>query len=282
MAARPEAVLWAAYSTKNAGLQAKFKNFYTDWPQAKQKIPYVQMQEMRIVPELPIFEELVDKIFFELMDGKLATPEEMKAFLEPYSPPAPPPPVHLRRARATKKDAKPAKSRKKAAAEVPAEDAEGANGAAAQPVIAATGSKAAKALALPALPAKGAALAKQAAPAKAVEKGKLAPAKIERFPREECSDQGSRGQGCEGICAGQQACRNKTCCKGPCKEASGKEECGEDSCEEGCSEEAACKDRGEEEQQTWRSKPVAKKSAGRAVAKGAKKPAAKGAAKKKR
>jgi tRNA nucleotidyltransferase/poly(A) polymerase len=116
-AARPEAVLWVAYTTKNAGLQAKFKSFYTDWPQARQKIPYTQMQEMRIIPGIPGYDELVEKLFFELMDGKLGTPEEMKAFLEPYSPPAPPPPVHLRRARATKKEPKVSKARKKASAE---------------------------------------------------------------------------------------------------------------------------------------------------------------------
>jgi hypothetical protein len=114
MSAKPEAVLWAAYSAKSAPLQAKFKAFYTEWPQARQKIPYVLMQEMRIIPGLPGFDELVEKLFFELMDGKLATVEEMKAYLEPFSPPAPPPPVHLRRARATKKDAKVPKARKKA------------------------------------------------------------------------------------------------------------------------------------------------------------------------
>ena len=113
--AKPESVLWVAHTTKSGPIQAKFKAFYTDWPQAKQKLPYTLMQEMRIVPELPGYDELLDKLFFELMDNKLGTVEEMKAYLEPYSPPAPPPPVHLRRARATKKDAKPAKSRKKAA-----------------------------------------------------------------------------------------------------------------------------------------------------------------------
>jgi tRNA nucleotidyltransferase (CCA-adding enzyme) len=117
LAARPQAVLWAAYSTRNAGLLANFKSFYNDWPQARQKIPYTQMQEMRIIPGIAGFDELVDKLFFELMDGKLGTPEEMKAFLEPYSPPAPPPPVHLRRARAAKKEPKVPKSRKKAVAE---------------------------------------------------------------------------------------------------------------------------------------------------------------------
>ena len=114
--AKPESVLWVAHTTKSAPIQAKFKAFYNEWPQAKQKIPYALMQEMRIIPELPGYDELLDKLFFELMDNKLGTVEEMKAYLEPFSPPAPPPPVHLRRPRAPKKDAKPAKSRKKAAA----------------------------------------------------------------------------------------------------------------------------------------------------------------------
>ncbi len=125
MSARPEAVLYAAYAVKGAPVQGKFKAFYTEWPQARQRIPYQQMQEMRIVPTLAGYDELVEKLFFELMDGKLTTPEEIKAYLEPYSPPAPPPPVHLRRARATKKEAKP-KSRKKAAAK--SEGAEGVDG----------------------------------------------------------------------------------------------------------------------------------------------------------
>jgi tRNA nucleotidyltransferase (CCA-adding enzyme) len=115
--AKPESILWVAHTSKNAGIQNKFKGFFTEWAQAKQKLPYTLMQEMRIVPDLPGYGELLDKLFFELMDGKLGTVEEMKAYLEPYSPPAPPPPVHLRRARVPKKDAKPAKSRKKAAVE---------------------------------------------------------------------------------------------------------------------------------------------------------------------
>ncbi len=117
----PEAVLWTAHTTKSGALQAKFRSFYTEWPQARQRIPYLLMQEMRILPELPEYEELVEKLVLELMDGKLGTVEEMRAYLEPYSPPAPPPPVSLRRPRAPKKDAKPGKSRKKAA-----EAAEGA------------------------------------------------------------------------------------------------------------------------------------------------------------
>ena len=123
--ALPEAVLWLAYSSKSSALQAKLKSFYTVWPQARQKIPYALLQEMRIVPELPGYDELLEKLFFELMDDKLQTVEEMKAFLEPFSPPAPPPPVSMRRARAPKKETKAAKARAKKAAEVADEDEEG-------------------------------------------------------------------------------------------------------------------------------------------------------------
>jgi tRNA nucleotidyltransferase/poly(A) polymerase len=123
MSAKPEAVLVVAFSTKSAALQAKFKSFFTEWPTARQRMPYTLMQEMRIVPELAGYDELLEKLFFELMDGKLTTPEEMKAFLEPYSPPAPPPPVNMRRARAAKKDAKVSKARLKKLAKAE-EDAE--------------------------------------------------------------------------------------------------------------------------------------------------------------
>jgi tRNA nucleotidyltransferase/poly(A) polymerase len=104
--AKPEAVLWTAFSSKSGTVQAKFKSFYTEWPEARTKIPYTTMQEMRITPELPGYEDLLEKLFFELMDGRLQTVEEIKAFLEPYSPPAPPPPVNTRRLRAAKKEAK--------------------------------------------------------------------------------------------------------------------------------------------------------------------------------
>ncbi len=115
----PESVLWAALYSKNAGVQAKFKSFSSEWPQARQRIPYTLMQEMRITPDLPGYDDLLEQIFYELMDGKLETAEAMKAFLEPFSPPAPPPPVSLRRPRASKKESKPSRSRKKAQAVEP-------------------------------------------------------------------------------------------------------------------------------------------------------------------
>ncbi|MGB7189403.1 MAG: CCA tRNA nucleotidyltransferase [Acidobacteriaceae bacterium] len=98
----PEAVLWLAYTSKSAPVLAKFKNFLTVWPEARQKIPAILMQEMRITPDLAGYEEIVQQVFFAIMDGKLTTDEEMRAFLEPHSPPAPPPPVSIRRTRAKK------------------------------------------------------------------------------------------------------------------------------------------------------------------------------------
>jgi hypothetical protein len=166
-ASRPEPVLWAAHYSKNTAVQGKFKGFYTEWSQARMKLPYALMQEMRIVPDLPGYDELLDKLFFELMDNKLGTVEEMKAYLEPYSPPAPPPPVHLRRPRAAKKDAKPAKSRKKAVAADTAvpEGQEGAAASTGQPTVPVAGK-----------PAKGGA----AASAKPLEK--KAAAKVPSVP----------------------------------------------------------------------------------------------------
>ena len=114
--AKPEVVLALAHSSKSPAIQAKLKSFFTEWPLAKQKIPYALFQEMRIVPDLPGYDDFVESLVFEIMDGKLETAEEMKAFLEPFSPPAPPPPVHLRRPRAAKKEAKAGKSRAKKAA----------------------------------------------------------------------------------------------------------------------------------------------------------------------
>ena len=102
----PEAILWLGFTSKDKAVQERFNNFLKVWPEAHQRIPYVLMQEMRITPELPIYGELKQKIFLELIDGKLTTPEEMRAFLEPYSPPAPPPQVTVKRSRAKRAGAR--------------------------------------------------------------------------------------------------------------------------------------------------------------------------------
>ncbi len=96
----PEAVLWLGFTSKVPAVLERYNLFFKVWPEARQRIPYALMQEMRITPELPSYNEIVQAIFLELIDGRLTTPEEMRAFLEPYSPPAPPPQVTLRRTRA--------------------------------------------------------------------------------------------------------------------------------------------------------------------------------------
>lgn len=87
--AEPEVVLALASSSRTGAAQAKFKAFFGDWPQARQRIPYALMQEMRISPELPGYEQLLEDLFFAIIDNKLSSPEETRAFLEPFSPPAP-------------------------------------------------------------------------------------------------------------------------------------------------------------------------------------------------
>jgi len=97
-----EAVLWLGFTSKQAAVREKYENFLKVWPQARQKVPYALMAELRITPELPGYADLVKTIFLQLIDGGLTTNEEIRALLEPHSPPAPPPPVTIKRTRAKK------------------------------------------------------------------------------------------------------------------------------------------------------------------------------------
>jgi tRNA nucleotidyltransferase/poly(A) polymerase len=95
----PEAVLWLGFTNKNEAVKERFNLFLKVWPEVRQRIPHALIQEMRITAELPNYNEIVQAVFLELLDGKLTTPEEARAFLEPYSPPAPPPQVTIKRPR---------------------------------------------------------------------------------------------------------------------------------------------------------------------------------------
>jgi tRNA nucleotidyltransferase (CCA-adding enzyme) len=101
-----EAVLWLAFSSKNAQVKEKFNNFFNVWPEARTRIPTTLMSEMRITPDLPTYGEIAEMLFFEFMDGNLQTEEEIRAFLTPHSPPAPPPPVVIRRPRGRRAEIK--------------------------------------------------------------------------------------------------------------------------------------------------------------------------------
>jgi len=96
----PEAILWLGFTSKDAAVKERLNLFLKVWPEVRQRIPHSLMQEMRITAELPAYSEIVQSLFLELLDGKLATPEEARAFLEPHSPPAPPPQVTINRPRA--------------------------------------------------------------------------------------------------------------------------------------------------------------------------------------
>ncbi|HZB89135.1 MAG TPA: CCA tRNA nucleotidyltransferase [Terracidiphilus sp.] len=96
----PKAVLWLGFTSNTAAVKERYERFLKVWPEARQRIPHVLLQEMRITPELPAYHDVLRQLFLAFIDGKLTTPEEQKAFLEPFSPPAPPPPVTIKRSRA--------------------------------------------------------------------------------------------------------------------------------------------------------------------------------------
>jgi len=102
----PEAVLWLGFTSKEAAVQERYHLFLKVWPEARQRIPYALMQEMRITHDLPVYRDLVQALFLELIDGRLTTPEELRAFLEPHSPPAPPPQVTIKRPRGKRGEAR--------------------------------------------------------------------------------------------------------------------------------------------------------------------------------
>jgi tRNA nucleotidyltransferase (CCA-adding enzyme) len=175
-----EPVLWLGLTGKGAAIQNKYKNFFTVWPEARQKVPTALMLEMRITPEIERYRELLEELFFQTMDNKLNDEAALRAFLEPYSPPAPPPPVNLRKPRAAKKKLakkeetpKPVKTVAPTQAAAPAEA--GAKGKPPVPV------KAAEAKPQKAAPAKAVAAKSAPAktvPAKAAATAKPAPAKV--------------------------------------------------------------------------------------------------------
>jgi tRNA nucleotidyltransferase (CCA-adding enzyme) len=101
--ADPQAVLWLGLTSKSPAVQAKYKSFFTVWPEARQKIPHALLQELRINPETPGYDEMIGRLFLGVIDGELESEEQLRAFLEPYSPPAPPPPVTVRRTRGSRK-----------------------------------------------------------------------------------------------------------------------------------------------------------------------------------
>ena len=139
MSTRPELILFLDVTTRQSAVEQKIKAFLTKWPQYRQKMPLQKMVEMRITPELPVYQQLLEEMFFLMLDGKLKTEAEIVKFLEPHQPPLPvAPPTLTRRGRGKKKAAAAA-----AVAAAPAQPApEAEQSAAGQPAPAAIEAKA--------------------------------------------------------------------------------------------------------------------------------------------
>jgi tRNA nucleotidyltransferase/poly(A) polymerase len=95
----PEAILWLGFTSIDPAVTERFNLFLKVWPEARQRIPHALMQEMRITPELAAYKEIVQAIFLELIDGRLTAADDVRAFLEPHSPPAPPPKETIKKTR---------------------------------------------------------------------------------------------------------------------------------------------------------------------------------------
>jgi tRNA nucleotidyltransferase (CCA-adding enzyme) len=90
--ARPEMVLFLEVTAKQQAVAQKIKNFFGKWRQVQQKLPLLEMTELRITPQMPEYPKIAHDVFMLLLDGKLHSRTEILKFLKPLAPPPPPPP----------------------------------------------------------------------------------------------------------------------------------------------------------------------------------------------
>jgi len=100
--ARPEMVLFLEVTAKQQVVAQKIRNFLGKWRQVQQKIPLLEMTELRITPQMPEYPKIARDVFMLLLDGKLRSRTEILKFLKPLAPPPPPPPPPPKRGRAPK------------------------------------------------------------------------------------------------------------------------------------------------------------------------------------
>ncbi|MGC2540399.1 MAG: CCA tRNA nucleotidyltransferase, partial [Candidatus Sulfotelmatobacter sp.] len=81
--AAPENILFLTLTTRQQAVDQKLKNFFTKWRQVKEKLPFPEMAELRITPQLAEYPEITEKAFLLLLDGKLRTHTEIVNFLKP-------------------------------------------------------------------------------------------------------------------------------------------------------------------------------------------------------
>jgi tRNA nucleotidyltransferase (CCA-adding enzyme) len=97
--ASPEDMLFLSLTVRQQAVDQKLKNFFGKWRQIKEKLPFPEMAELRITPQLPEYQKILDDAFLLLLDGKLRSHTEIMHFLKPYEPPPPPPPPPVKRGR---------------------------------------------------------------------------------------------------------------------------------------------------------------------------------------
>jgi tRNA nucleotidyltransferase (CCA-adding enzyme) len=97
--AAPENILFLSLTARQQAVDQKLKNFFGKWRQVKEKLPFPEMAELRITPQLPEYSKILDDAFLLLLDGKLRSHTEITHFLKPYEPPPPPPPPPVKRGR---------------------------------------------------------------------------------------------------------------------------------------------------------------------------------------
>jgi tRNA nucleotidyltransferase/poly(A) polymerase len=90
--AKPEAILFLDVTSRQQAVSEKIKNYFGKWRQVQQKLPFPEMAEMRITPQLAEYPKIAEEAFLLLLDGKLRNHTEIVKFLKPYEPPPPPPP----------------------------------------------------------------------------------------------------------------------------------------------------------------------------------------------
>lgn len=95
----PERILFLSLTTRHSAVEQKLHNFLTKWRQVREKLPFAEMAELRITPQLPEYPKILDEAFLLLLDGKLRSHTEIMNFLKPYEPPPPPPPPAPKRGR---------------------------------------------------------------------------------------------------------------------------------------------------------------------------------------
>ena len=72
--------LFLEVTAKQQAVAQKIKNFFTKWRQVQQKVPLLEMTELRITPQMPEYPKIAHDVFMLLLDGKLHSRTEILNF----------------------------------------------------------------------------------------------------------------------------------------------------------------------------------------------------------